>query len=436
MSLRDGPFGALKVPLTWTAAVALIVAAVAALAFLLGDRRETLRASAYDQVRRAADHVTRPVGEGLSAPVRFFGGVGDYVGSYIDAANENRRLKARLAVDDRWRDEALKLREENARYRALMGVKTDPPISMVFARTLTDARGPFSNTRLADAGSSKGVIEGNPVLAEHGLVGRITGVAADVSRIMLLTDTESRTPVMIARTNARAILTGDGGPTPKLNYLRSHDPLVEGDRVTTSGDGGVYPRGLPVGVVVKDLDGGWRVALDADASPIDYVQILLFRDFSQLLVKPSAQTLPSTATAPPDDALPAFAAPKPAAGAGASATTAASPAPAKPAKPSDKPGAKPAAKPDAAKLDAARPDAAKPGAAKPGAAKPAGAKPGAADAKPAAKPARKPTDGADAHKPHDGGDAAHKPAQHPATSAAPRRAPSAHPPADHEEAPF
>ena len=314
--------------------MALIVAVVAALAFLISDRRETLRASAYDHVRRTADTVTAPVGKVLSAPVRWVGGAGTYVGSYFDAANENRRLKVQLSTDDRWRDEALRLREENARYRALMGVKTDPPIQTVFARTLTDARGPFSNTRLADAGSSKGVIEGNPVLAEHGLVGRVTGVAPDVSRIMMLTDTESRTPVMVARTNARAILTGDGGPTPKLAYLRSHDPIAEGDRVATSGDGGVYPRGLPVGVVVKDLDGGWRVALDSDASPIDYVQILLFRDFSQLISKTTLEpkTLPSAMTEEPRKPV-VGAVPISGAAAAAAGTKSAASAGAAPAKP-------------------------------------------------------------------------------------------------------
>ena len=92
-------------------------------------------------------------------------------------------------------------------------------------------------------------------MSEHGLVGRVIGVTDGASRVLLLTDVASRTPVMIDRTNARAILTGDGGPNPRLDYLRGHDPIQEGDRLLTSGDGGVLPRGLPVGTAVKGLDG-------------------------------------------------------------------------------------------------------------------------------------------------------------------------------------
>lgn len=361
MSLRDGPIGAIRVPLTWTAAVSLVVAIIAALAFLLGDRRETMRANAYDQVRKRADTVTAPVGSVLSAPVHWLGDAGGYIGSYLDAANENRRLKQDLATSQKWRDEALALREENSRYRALMGVKTDPPIAMVFAGTLTDSRGPFANTRLANAGSSKGVTEGNPVLGQHGLVGRVVGVSDHVSRIMLLTDMESRTPVLVARTNARAILSGDGGQTPKLAYLRTHDPVIEGDRVLTSGDGGVYPRGLPVGVVVKGVDGDWRVALDSDASPIDYVQILLFNDFSQLAASaalapktlPTAMTeAPAPTPTPEKGVAPKPASAKPAAGSAAVAAP-------KPILP------KPAGKPTVAKPAVTHAAAAKPGAAKP-----------------------------------------------------------------------
>ena len=316
MSLRDGPLSDIKPPLTWLAVAALAVALIASLVLFIGDRRDDAHAG-VSAARRASDSGFGTVTGVLSVPVQWLGGLGDAARDYMMAGTQNHQLRRDLAAARSWRDEVIKLRDENARLSALLGVRTDPPIPMVFARTVLDARGPFANTRIADAGSARGVIEGNPVLSEHGLVGRVTGVAEGVCRIMLLTDVESRTPVLIARTNGRAILTGDGGPNPKLDYLRTHDPVREGDRILTSGDGGVLPRGLPVGVAVRSYDGGWRVALDSDASPIDFVQILLFRDFSQL-APPQAlapSVLPPTATGAPVEAPPPAAAlPPPAAG--------------------------------------------------------------------------------------------------------------------------
>jgi rod shape-determining protein MreC len=307
LSLRDGPLGDVRPPILWLAAVALMVAVVAALALFLGGRREDARTEAYAVTRQAADRVIAPVGGVLAAPVRWLNGGVNSLQDYFLAGSENGELRRRLARALTWRDEALMLRQENARLRALMGVKTDPPLPVVFARTVIDARGPFSNTRLIDAGWSRGIVEGNPALSEHGLVGRVSGVAPDVSRVLLLTDVESRTPVLIERTNGRAILTGDGGPNPELAYLRTHIALREGDRVMTSGDGGVLPRGLPVGAAVKGADGTWRVALDSDAAPIEFIQILLFKDFAQL-VPPgglAAANLPSPATEAPSAAAPA-----------------------------------------------------------------------------------------------------------------------------------
>ena len=307
MSLRDGPLGDVRPPILWVAVVALAVAAVAALGLFLGDSREGARAHVYAVSRNAAAAAIAPVGGVLATPFRWIGGGLDSARDYVLAGGENADLKHRLARAMTWRDETLALREENARLRGLLGIRTDPPLPVVFARAVIDARGPFSNTRVIDAGASRGIVEGNPALSEHGLVGRVVGVAPDASRVLLLTDVESRTPVLIARTNGRAILTGDGGPNPRLDYLRTHDPLQGGDRVLTSGDGGVLPRGLPVGSVVKGADGAWRVALDSDASPIDFVQILLFTTFAQL-VPPAAlapRTLPSTATDAPPATAPA-----------------------------------------------------------------------------------------------------------------------------------
>ncbi|MFD1785742.1 rod shape-determining protein MreC [Phenylobacterium terrae] len=283
MSLRDSTFGELKVPLTWMATVAVVIASIVALALLMNDRRGDISAGAYSVTREVGDKVAAPVGGVLSTPLRWVGSGVDTVRGYFFAVSENRRLKAELQEMRQWRDLAVALRDTNDRYKTLLGLQTDPPIPMVAARVVQDSRGPFSQARIANAGREKGIQAGHPVMSEKGLVGRVVGVTDGASRILTLTDIASRTPVMIDRTNARAILTGDGGPNPRLEYLRGHEPVKEGDRVVTSGDGGMLPRGLPVGVAVKGLDGRWRVALASDSAPIDYVRILLFQDFSQLV---------------------------------------------------------------------------------------------------------------------------------------------------------
>ncbi len=366
MSLRDSPLGELKVPLTWTAAVALIVAGVAATAVLLSDRRETFQADAYGASRSVSDRVLTPVGDALSAPGRWTGSGVEAIRGYFFAVSENRRLKTELREMRQWRDVAVALRDTNERYRTLLGLKTDPPIPMVAARIVTDSRGPYANTRLANAGHEKGVEPGNPVMSEHGLVGRVIGVTDGASRVLLLTDLASRTPVMIDRTNARAILTGDGGPNPKLEYLRGIEPVKQGDRVLTSGDGGVFPRGLPVGTAVKGLDGRWRVVLASDKSAIDFVRILLFEDFTQLV---NAQALAKTQVPPPTAGAPTLppppaATPLPGAPAGASggAPAGAAPGGATAAGAPAAAGAAPAARPPAAGPAAtAQPAAPRPG---------------------------------------------------------------------------
>jgi rod shape-determining protein MreC len=282
LAFRESPLGELKIPLTWTAAVAVVVAGVIAVALLVSDRRENLQEEAYGAARKTVDTVAAPVSGAIAAPGRWTGQGLSWISVYLFTASENRKLRRELDEMRSWRDTAIGLKEQNDRYQALLGLKLNPPIPIVAARVVADSRGPFANARIADTGRSRGVNVGNPVMSERGLVGRVVGVTNSASRVLLLTDIASRTPVMIDRTNARAILTGDGGPNPKLEYLRRDDSVKAGDLVVTSGDGGVLPRGLPVGVAVKDILGNWRVALAADNASIDFVQIIKFVDFSQL----------------------------------------------------------------------------------------------------------------------------------------------------------
>ncbi len=282
MSFRDNPLGELKVPLTWTAAIAILIALVFAITLVATDRRGEIQAEAYGVTRKAADAVAAPVGGLVAKPVGWADVAVENIRGYFFAVSENRRLKQELKTAREWRDRALALDNLNERYRVLLDLKTDPPIPMVSARIVTDARGPFANTRLANVGKEKGVKAGYPVMSENGLVGRIIGVTTGASRVLLLTDVTSRTPVMVERNNNRSILTGDGGPNPRLEFLRGSDPVKPGDRIVTSGDGGVLPRGLPVGIAAKGLDGRWRVVLASDRAPIDYVRIMRFEDFAQL----------------------------------------------------------------------------------------------------------------------------------------------------------
>lgn len=294
MAFCDGPFENIKVPLAWTAAVVVVVAIIGAVVLLLGDRTTPEGGSSMGAARGGFEAAAGPVGGVFAAPVRWAGAARDYVGGYFFAIGENRRLKAEIAELRGWRDEAIAQKNINGRYEALLGLRTEPPVPMATGRGISESRGPFSNAKLIDVGSAKGVRIGNPVVTEHGLVGRISGVTGGVSRVVLLTDVASRTPVMIERTDARAMLTGDGGDSPRLEFIRGSGSIKAGDRILSSGDGGGLPRGLPVGVAAKGVDGAWRVKLFSDHGAIDYVRVLLFQSFGQL-VSPNALNAPPLA---------------------------------------------------------------------------------------------------------------------------------------------
>jgi rod shape-determining protein MreC len=281
VAFRDGPFENIKVPLVATAAVAVAAAAVCAVLLLVSDGRA--QASPYQPARAAVETVAGPVGGVFATPVRWFGSLADGIGGYFFAVSENRRLKRELAELQPWRDQAIALKNINARYETMLGLRPEPDVPMLTARSVSDSRGPFSNARLLDIGASHGVKVGNPVINEHGLVGRIVGMSGNVSRMVLLTDVASRTPVLVDRTDARAILTGDGSGNPRLEFVRGVGSVQPGDRILTSGDGGGFPRGVPIGVAAKGIDGSWRVKLFSDRGAIDYVKILLFEDFGQLV---------------------------------------------------------------------------------------------------------------------------------------------------------
>ncbi|MBL8543592.1 MAG: rod shape-determining protein MreC [Hyphomonadaceae bacterium] len=198
---------------------------------------------------------------------------------------ENRELQA-------WRDLAERLAERNARYEALLRMPPDAfgegadVEHSIAAQLVLDSGGPFTRTLVANAGADHGVRVGFIAVNENGLVGRVVSVGHRSSRILMLDDYNSRIPVMGEASRVRAVLAGQATrppelithpyqiQSPRLDFIVGAQNLREGERVITSGDGGLFPRGIPVGVARRQGDGSWRVALSAAQRPIDFVRIL------------------------------------------------------------------------------------------------------------------------------------------------------------------
>ena len=301
---KTGHFEHLKLPMTWAVmGVVALVCVVAALLFL-GDRREEVDSSGYAN-RAGFDTVAGFPDKVLAYPVHKIGDGTNWFDDYFFAIRENRKLKMKVAELTQYRDLYIEEKDINTRYERLLNLRTEPPVETVTARSVAVSRGPFANNRLIDAGSNKKISFGNPVITDQGLVGRVVGVSPDVSRVLMVTDVTSHVPVMILRSDARAMMSGDGGGYPKLDFVRGKDSVKVGDQILSSGDGGVFPRGLPVGEAVKGVDNVWRVRLYSNRSAIDFVKVLLFKDFSQL---PNADTIlraPPVSDVLPPPALPA-----------------------------------------------------------------------------------------------------------------------------------
>lgn len=258
----------------WTTAVYALVA-VAAVMLLVIDRPGS-RPSVLDDIRAQASDWSEPAMGAVSAPIRgvrsIFGGATEY----WDAVDENRELRREIARLNQWRDLALSLRDKVRTYEEVLGIPYIEAADPIGAWSIAESSGPFVHARLIDAGWERGVREGHPVLTERGLVGRVVTAGETTARVLLLTDLNSRIPVMTEDGEARALLTGDNSSAPRLEFVNRGAVLARDERIVTSGDGGLLPRGLPVGVAAPAGGDAWRVRLYSAGQPIDMVWVYPF----------------------------------------------------------------------------------------------------------------------------------------------------------------
>ena len=229
-------------------------------------RVERLRMAVIDSVSPGMDWALVPVARMVTMARDFQ--------SYARVYEQNNELRRELQQMKSWREAAIQLEQQNARLLDLNKVRLDPQLTHVTGVVLADAGSPFRQSVLLNVGARDGIVDGWAVMDGLGLVGRISGVGAQASRVLLLTDAASRVPVTIQPSDQRAVLTGDNAPFPALDFIEAPDLIRPGDRVVSSGDGGVFPAGLLIGAVVQDADGRVRVALAADYRRLEFLRVL------------------------------------------------------------------------------------------------------------------------------------------------------------------
>jgi rod shape-determining protein MreC len=244
-------------------AIALLVIGKADIALT-----ERLRAVVIDAVS--------PLLSALSEPVAAVHRLVDTVDNVVYVHRENARLREENARLLHWQEVARRLEQDNAALRRHLSLTSETPFAFVSARVIGDSGGPFVRTVLVNAGSRDGLRKGQAALGDRGLVGRIVETGQRAARVLLITDLNSRVPVVVGAERHRAILAGDNSGRPQLEYLPTVAPVAVGDRIETSGEGGVFPAGLPVGVVGGVGDGLPRVEPFVDLDRLEFVRMLQF----------------------------------------------------------------------------------------------------------------------------------------------------------------
>lgn len=253
--------------------VSLIFMVTLAAALLLLGRAETY---VVDQARQIVTDLAAPLLELASRPVSAARRIVESTDQYAYVFDENERLREENARLLAWKEAALKLESKVARFEALLNVQVDPTIDYVTGRVVGDSGGPFVETFIVNVGSEQNVESGQAVIDTDGLIGRIVATGQRASRILLLTDLNSRVPVSVEPSRARAVLAGDNSASPLLEYVPTNIEINAGDRVVTSGHGGLLPPGLPIGVLIQTEDGFFRVQMYSTRARLGMVRVLQY----------------------------------------------------------------------------------------------------------------------------------------------------------------
>jgi rod shape-determining protein MreC len=243
----------------------------------------------FDRARAALSDWSAPAMSGLRTPLTAVQNWAAGMGSVFTIYSENAELRRENTELQKWQQVALSLEDRLRRYQQLLNAVPDEKTPFITARVIGESSRPFVRTLILNAGAANQVRKGQAVVDERGLLGRVYVTGEKTSWVILLTDLNSRVPVVIEPSHRRAILVGDNTPAPQLELDVGEGAIRPGDRVLSTGDGGLLPPDLPIGVVTGKGENA-RAVLFAMPANADAVNILDYR-----VPDPPAPTDPAAA---------------------------------------------------------------------------------------------------------------------------------------------
>ena len=272
--IRPGQKSVLRVALPIRAQAhrfGLVLLLATAFALMVFSRTEMFM---IERLRADISDIFVPVMSMVSHPAQSVRKVAREMGHLVALHEQNIQLQEANSRLQRWQVVAHKLERENAGLRALMSYRPEPLASYISARVVGGSGSAFVRTLMLNAGAHDGVEKGRAVVDGNGMVGRVVEVGQRSARVLLLTDLNSRIPVVLGIDGYRAILAGDNSDTMHLELLSPKARIDVGMRVTTSGHSGQLPSGLAIGRVSSLQKGEVQVQSFVDFDRLEYVMVV------------------------------------------------------------------------------------------------------------------------------------------------------------------
>ena len=190
------------------------------------------------------------IGKPVNSITKSINGINNFLFIY----SQNTNLKYENEELYKWKDLGQKLLEENKELKQLLNSVNNLPGNYVTAKIISNSAGNYIKTITINVGKNDGVLLGNAVVNNWGMVGRIVELGNKASRVLLTTDINSQIPIYFERTKYRAILIGKNSDLLEIKFLKNRVNLMDQDRLITSGEGGLLPRGLVVGTYYKEIN--------------------------------------------------------------------------------------------------------------------------------------------------------------------------------------